>query len=176
MVLPLSIVVAVADNGVIGGDNKLLWRLKNDMRHFRELTMGKPLIMGRKTFQSIGKPLPGRITIVLTRDPDFHVEGQDSSLRTAATWDEACIVAEAAAKEMGADGIAVVGGAQIYALALPVAGCIHLTRVHASPQGDTFFPHFPSEEFSETYREGHPADGENEYPYTFIGLCRKSAR
>lgn len=175
MTLPLSIVVAVADNGVIGGDNRLLWRLKSDLRRFRELTWGKPIIMGRKTFQSIGKPLPGRTTIVLTRDASFAAEAEAIGVRTAGTWGEAIAEAEKSAAEMNAGGIAVVGGAEIYALALPQAEVIHLTEVHASPEGDTHFPTFVHEDFYESFREAHSAAGEDEYPYTFVDLKRKSA-
>ena len=111
----LILVVAAANNGVIGGDNRLLWRLKTDLRRFRDLTWGKPMIMGRKTFESIGKPLPGRETIVLTRDRAFALEG----IRVAHSWDEAVAQATESAARMGATEIAVVGGAEIYRLALP---------------------------------------------------------
>lgn len=176
MTLPLLIVVAVADNGVIGNDNKLLWHLKSDLRHFRNLTWGKPIIMGRKTFQSIGKPLPGRTTVVLTRDEAFASEMDAIGARAADDWEKALAVAEEAAREMHADGIAVVGGAEIYALALPVAQSVHLTEVHASPEGDTSFPWFDRSEFAETYREAHPATADDEYPFTFVGLQRKISR
>lgn len=175
MTLPLSIVVAVADNGVIGGDNRLLWRLKSDLRRFRELTWGKPIIMGRKTFQSIGKPLPGRTTIVLTRNETFALEAEALGVKCAGTWTAALAGAEEAAANMKADGIAVVGGAEVYALALPQTEVIHLTEVHASPEGDTRFPAFAREDFYETFREAHLAAGEDEYPYTFVDLKRKNA-
>lgn len=175
MTLPLSLVVAVADNGVIGGDNRLLWRLKSDLRHFRDLTWGKPIIMGRKTFQSIGKPLPGRTTIVLTRDKSFAAQAEELGVRSAGTWDEALAEANRAAIEMNSDGIAIVGGAEIYALALPHVRFIHMTEVHTSPDGDTYFPFFAHEDFYERSREAHPAGGENEFAYTFVGLERKNA-
>ena len=112
MSLPVVIVVAAAENGVIGRDNQLIWRLKTDLRHFRELTLGRPLIMGRKTFQSIGKPLPGRETIVLTRDPAFRHEG----VAVAHTMDAALARGQDIGLRMGADSVVVAGGAQVYAL------------------------------------------------------------
>src|SRR3712207_1658625 len=138
MEYPLAIVAAVAENGVIGRDNKLIWRLRTDLRRFRDLTWGKPMIMGRKTFDSIGKALPGRRTVMLTRDRGFSAEGVD----VAHGWDEAVRRAGALADEMGAAEISVVGGAEIYALALPAARRLHLTLVHASPEGDAVFPSF----------------------------------
>ena len=109
MTRPLIIVVAIADNGVIGHDNQLLWRLKTDLRRFRDLTWGKPMIMGRKTFQSIGKPLPGRETIVLTQDPAFDAAGT----HTARRWEDARAIGESLADRMGAEAEALVGGAEI---------------------------------------------------------------
>ena len=110
MTRPLAIVAAVAENGVIGRDNKLIWRLRSDLRRFRDLTWGKPMIMGRKTFDSIGKPLPGRRTVVVTRDRGFAADGVDA----AHGWPEALARAEELADELGATEIAVVGGAEIY--------------------------------------------------------------
>lgn len=171
--LPLSIVVAVADNGVIGNDNKLLWRLKSDLKHFRDLTWGKPIVMGRKTFQSIGKPLPGRTTVVLTRDAAFAAEMAVIGVKTADDWETALAVAQAAGREMSASEIAIVGGAEIYALALAAATTLHLTEVHASPEGDTVFPPISRNAFVEISREDHPASGDDEHPFTFVALQRK---
>jgi hypothetical protein len=111
MRLPLAIVAAIADNGVIGRDNRLIWRLRSDLRRFRDLTWGKPMIMGRKTYDSIGKPLPGRRTVVLTRDRSFAAPG----VEVAHGWDQALARADALASEMGTDEISVIGGAEIYA-------------------------------------------------------------
>ena len=133
---PLALVAAIADNGVIGRDNRLIWRLKSDLRRFRDLTWGKPMLMGRKTFASIGRPLPGRETLVLTRDPAFTAEG----VHVAHGWDGAAETAEALAERMGASEVAVVGGAEVYALALPHALRLYLTQVHAAPEGDALFP------------------------------------
>lgn len=170
MTLPLILVVAVADNGVIGRDNKLLWRLKTDMRRFKDLTWGKPMIMGRKTFQSIGRPLPGRETIVLTRDPGFSAEG----VAVVGTWDEAVAEADALAVKMGADAIVVAGGSEIYALSLPQVQKIHLTEVHTAPEGDAVFPAYDRSRFRETARVDHPKGPDNEHSFTFIDLERRS--
>nr|AIA10527.1 dihydrofolate reductase [uncultured bacterium] len=151
MTLPLILVVAIAENGVIGRDNHLLWRIKTDMGRFRRLTMGKPMIMGRKTFQSIGKPLPGRETIVLTRDEGFAAEGA----HVAHTLEEAVAKGEELAARIGADAIAVVGGAEIYALALPQVQTLFLTEVHTAPEGDAVFPSFDRSQFREMKREDH---------------------
>jgi dihydrofolate reductase len=169
MTLPLIIVVAVAENGVIGRDNQLLWRIRTDLKRFRELTMGKPMIMGRKTFQSIGKPLPGRETIVLTRDPAFSAEG----IHVVRTWDEAVSKGAELAVKAGADAVAVAGGAEIYALALPHARRIYLTEVHAAPEGDAVFPSFDRSQFRETARADHPKGADDEHPFTFIDLERR---
>ncbi len=169
MTRPLALVAAVADNGVIGRDNALIWRQRADLRRFRALTMGRPLIMGRKTFGSIGKPLPGRETVVMTRDRAFAVPG----VRVAAGLEEAIALADACATAMGAGEIMVVGGAEIYALALPRCGRLHLTLIHASPPGDAVFPPFDAGDFAETLREIHPAGPEDEHPFTFLDLERR---
>lgn len=131
----ISLVVAAADNHVIGKDNAMPWHIPEDFRHFKDITMGKPCIMGRKTFQSIleklGKPLPGRVNIVVSRTNFQH-----PGALTCKDLDEA--IAQAA--KTGSNDICIIGGAQIYALALPRADKIHLTRVHQSPEGDAFFP------------------------------------
>ena len=170
MTVSLILVVAAADNGVIGGDNRLLWRLKTDLRRFRDLTWGKPMIMGRKTFQSIGKPLPGRETIVLTRDQAFEAAG----VHVARSWEDAAARGERLARDMGATEVAVVGGAEIYALALPHIQKIFLTRVHASPSGDAIFPAVSPAEFREIRRQELPKGPDDEHSFTFIDLERRS--
>jgi len=169
MTLPLILVVAVADNGVIGRDNQLLWRLRTDLKRFRELTMAKPMIMGRKTFQSIGKPLPGRETIVLTRDPAFSPDG----VHVARSWEDAVAQGDVLARKMGAEAVAVVGGAEIYALALPHVQKIYLTQVHVAPEGDARFPAFERSQFREIERRDHPKGADDEHPFTFIDLQRR---
>jgi dihydrofolate reductase len=170
MTASLILIVAVADNGVIGRDNRLLWRLKTDLRRFRELTWGKPMIMGRKTFQSIGRPLPGRETIVLTRDAAFQADG----IHVAQTWEDAVAQSDKLAKSMNVAEIAVVGGAEIYALALPEIKKIFLTRVHTSPDGDAEFPEPSPAEYREVRRQDHPEGPDDEHPFTFIDLERRS--
>ncbi len=166
---PLTIVAAIADNGVIGDDNRLIWRLKSDLRRFKEITIGKPMIMGRKTFESIGRPLPGRRTIVMTRDPGFAADGID----VARSFDAACARADAIARETGASEIIVAGGTQIYAQALPVAQTLRLTRVHATPDGDAHFPDFDSTQFRIMREIGHPAGPDDEFAFTFIDMERR---
>lgn len=131
----IAIIVAAAENGVIGCNGDLPWRLPSDLRHFRALTMGKPVIMGRKTFQSLRKPLDGRDNIVVTRDSGFQAAGA----RVVASLSTALELARQCAQERGADEIMVIGGAQIYAAARNLADRIYLTRVHAEPAGDARF-------------------------------------
>jgi dihydrofolate reductase len=157
----IFLVVAVADNGVIGIGGGMPWHLSADFRRLKALTMGKPLVMGRKTFESLPGVLPGRRHIVITRDPDWSAEGAEK----AHSLDEALKLANA-------PQIAIFGGAQIYAVALPQADRIELTEVHASPEGDTRFPEFDRSEWTETFREAHPADGRNP-AFDFVTLLRK---
>ncbi|KQT09862.1 diacylglycerol kinase [Methylobacterium sp. Leaf399] len=157
----IVVVAAVAGNGVIGRDNQLIWRLRSDLRRFKALTMGRPLLMGRKTFQSIGRPLPGRRTLVLTRDPGFAAEG----VEVVHGWEAALAAAE------GGE-LMVAGGAEIYALALPQADAIHLTEVEAAPDGDTVFPAFDRSAFREVGREAHPAAEHDDHPFAFVDLIR----
>jgi dihydrofolate reductase len=131
----LAFVVAVAENGVIGRKGALPWRMPSDLKMFRKLTLGKPVIMGRKTFQSIGKALPGRDNLVVTRDAAFKADG----VEVFASVDEAIARAQTLATARGADEIAVIGGADIFEAMLSRAGRIYLTRIHGSPEGDTFF-------------------------------------
>lgn len=167
----LSIVVALAENGVIGRDNALPWRLRTDLRRFRALTWGKPIVMGRRNWDSIGRPLPGRETIVLTRDPAFRAEGA----HVVPDWQAALALARELAGRLSATEAAIVGGAEIYRLALPEADTLRLTRVHARPEGDVLFPSFAPEDFVETARETHPAGPEDEHAFTFVDLARRRA-
>ncbi len=136
MALKISLIVAVAENGVIGRNGALPWHVPSDLKTFRRITMGKPMIMGRKSYISIGKPLPGRDNIVVTRDAGFSAAGTD----LAASIDEALDIARCKAAERGVDEIMVIGGAEIFALTLPLADRIYLTRIHARPDGDVIFP------------------------------------
>jgi len=134
--LPIALVVAAADNDVIGRNNSLPWDLPADLAHFRRLTMGKPILMGRRTFESIGRPLPGRSNVVISRDESYAVEG----IHRVSNLDEALTLAEDIALIDGSEELMVIGGAQIYTLALPRASRLYLTRVHVSPEGDTHLP------------------------------------
>ncbi len=154
-----SIIVAVADNGVIGRGNDLPWRLSADLQRFKQLTMGHAIIMGRRTYESIGRPLPGRRMIVVTRQTDYQVEGGEpaSSVR------EAC---ERAAAHGDSEAL-VIGGAEIFQQALPIAHRMYFTRVHAEPAGDVFFPAVNADEWRLVSSEPHAADAKNEFPFTF---------
>ncbi|HFD92582.1 MAG TPA: type 3 dihydrofolate reductase [Gammaproteobacteria bacterium] len=159
----ISLVAALARNGVIGVDNRLPWRLPADLRHFRHLTMGKPVLMGRKTFQSIGKPLPGRTNIVVTRDADFQAPG-------------VIVVDSITAGIQAAEGheeLMVIGGASIYEAMLPQAGRMYLTFIHQDFAGDARFVDYDKDEWVETMREDHPADDDNPCAYSFVTLERK---
>lgn len=167
--LPVVIVVAAARNGVIGRDNRLIWRLKTDLKRFRALTLGRPMVMGRKTFVSIGKPLPGRETIVLTRDTGFAAEGVHIARDLAAALD----LGQALGQRMGADSVVVAGGAQVYAEALPVVSRIHLTRVEDDPEGDAVFANPDPARFREVAREAHPAGPDDEFAFAFVDFLRR---
>jgi dihydrofolate reductase len=168
MTLPLVIVAALADNRVIGDDNRLIWRLRSDLRRFRDITLGTPMVMGRKTFLSIGKPLPGRETIVLTRDAAFQAEG----VHVAHSLEAAMALAQQLGGKMGAAHVTIAGGADIYAQTLPLTDRMRLTLVHASPEGDALFPEFNRADFRETARDRHSAGPDDAYPFTFVDLER----
>ena len=169
MSIRLAMMAAKASNNVIGRDNKLPWYLPNDLKYFKQVTFGKPVIMGRKTWDSLGKPLPGRTNIVITRQPDFQAEGA----KVVATLDEAVTMAENVAFIEGQDEAVVMGGAEIYALALPKADRLYLTEVHAEVEGDTWFPEYDTSEWKEIGREDFPAEGPNPYDYSFVVYERK---
>lgn len=133
--LPVAIVVAVADNGVIGRGNELPWDLPDDLQHFKRTTMGRPIIMGRKTFESIGRPLRGRLNIILTRDDAWQAAG----VSVATSMEQAIDIAEGQARIDGADSVMVIGGAEVYRQALPFTSRVFLTRVHGKVHGDAFF-------------------------------------
>ena len=162
----ISFVVARADNGVIGRENALPWHLPADLRHFKRLTVGKPVVMGRRTFGSIGRPLPGRHNIVLTRDPDWRAEG----VTVVANLAEA-IAAAGLDPKTRADEVMIIGGAAVYADALPIATRIYLTEVHDTPEGDTVLPTFDPARWRETAREDHPAEDDRP-AYSFVTLER----
>ena len=162
----LNLVVARAANGVIGRDGGLPWRIPEDLRHFKRLTVGKPVVMGRRTFESIGKPLPGRHNIVLTRNAGWTAEG----VTVVPNLAEA-VAAAGLDPRARADEIMVIGGAQIYAEALPSATRVYLTEVHAEPAGDTVLPGFDPLLWTELERTDHPAEGVTP-GYSFVTLER----
>lgn len=160
----VSLIVAVSENGVIGRAGGLPWRLSSDLKTFRKLTMGKPIIMGRKTFQSIGRPLDGRENIVVTRDPAFDAAG----VSTCETVADALTLARILAKTSGADEIMVIGGAEVYEAAFPVADRIYLTRVHADIEGDRHFAPLDAREWRETSAEPLPQGPRDDHASTLF--------
>ena len=163
--MELSIVVAVADNGVIGRNNALPWHLPADLGHFKRITMGKPILMGRKTHESIGRALPGRTNIVLTTQRDYATPG----CRVVHSINDAIALAE----EEGNDELMVIGGAKLYENTLPRADRIYLTRVHGDFDGDTWFPEIEESAWIETDNEHRPADLINANDCTFVTLVRR---
>lgn len=162
----ITLVVARAANGVIGRDGGLPWHLREDLQHFKRLTVGKPVVMGRKTFESIGKPLPGRHNIVVTRQADWRADGVTTALNLAEA-----IVAAGLDPRTRAPEIMVIGGGEIYAQALPLAGCIQLTEVHADVAGDTRFPALDPAQWRETARADHAA-ANGQPAFSFVTLER----
>lgn len=162
-------VAAVANGGVIGAGGALPWRIADDLKWFKQTTMGKPIIMGRKTFASIGKALPGRDTIVVTRDPDFEAPG----VFIVRTIPDVLGLAEACANERGADEFCFIGGGEIYAQTLPLADRIYLTRVDAEIEGDVFFPQIDSAQWSETLVGSCAKSEKNEHACEFFILDRR---
>ena len=157
----VELVVAVSENDVIGRANQLPWRLPGDLRHFKSLTMGHHILMGRKTYQSIGKALPGRTNWVLSRSSDFKPA-------------DCKVIRTLEAAQLDGDGaLMVIGGAEVYQQCLPQASRIHLTLVHTNiTDGDTFFTAWRDPEWTESRRERHEADKKNAYPYSFLTLDR----
>lgn len=166
--MKISLIVAVAENGVIGRNGALPWHVPSDLKTFRRITMGKPVIMGRKTYDSIGKPLPGRDNIIVTRDAGFSADGTER----AATVDDALDIARRKATERGVDEIIVIGGAEIFALTLPLANRIYLTRIHARPDGDVTFPEPDSRAWREISRSPVPPDPRDDAAATLLILER----
>lgn len=163
----ISLIVAMDERRGIGKDGKLPWRLSSDLKRFRELTMGHHMIVGRKTFESIGKPLPGRQTIVVTRNHTFKPDGclVTNSVQSAL----------ALAQERGEREVFVIGGAEIYTQTLDVADRVYLTLVHAEVGADTFFPELKPDSWTETQSTFQAADERNQYSFSFKQLERKTA-
>ncbi|PRD57991.1 dihydrofolate reductase [Phyllobacterium myrsinacearum] len=156
----ISFVVAVAQNGVIGRDNGLPWRLSSDLKRFKAVTMGKPIIMGRKTWDTLGKPLPGRTNIVITRDPAFAVDG----VIAVRSVDEALMIAGSHAAADKVDEICIIGGGEIYRQLLDRADRLHVTWVLANIEGDASFPPIDPKNWNEVFQEEFPAGEKDNYP------------
>ena len=164
--LPVSIVIAVADNGVIGRGNALPWDLPDDLQQFKRTTMGRPIIMGRKTYESIGRPLPGRLNIILTRDGAWQTPG----VSVATSIEQAIDLAEGQALIDGADSVMVIGGAEVYRQALPFTSRVFLTRVHGNVHGDAFFDLDRIASWRELSRIEVSAGGRNSHDFSVIEL------
>jgi dihydrofolate reductase len=169
--IDVVLIVAVGENRVIGRDNQLPWRLKSDMQHFRATTMGKPVVMGRKTFQSLGRQLKGRTVIVVTRDRGFAAPG----VVAASSLEAALAAARGDALRRGADAIMVAGGGNIYAETLPRADRIELTQVHARPDGDTLFPALDRAVWREVERIEHAAGPDDSADFAVVRFARVRA-
>ncbi len=158
----LSLVVAVSENDVIGRDNALPWHLPADLKHFKAVTMGKPIVMGRKTYESIGRPLPGRLNIVITRNRALEIPG----VAVVGSFEEAL------ARAGDVPEVAVIGGAELFRSALPLASRVYFTRVHGIFEGETKFPPLELTQWRETDRSTHPADDKHAYAMTFSTFDR----
>jgi dihydrofolate reductase len=169
--MQIVIIAAVAENGVIGQAGTMPWRLKSDMRHLRRSTMGKPVVMGRKTYESLHiKPLPGRTNIVVTRDKDFTALG----VLVTSSLDAALQAARGDALRRGSD-IMVIGGAQIYAQAMPLAERLEITHIHMQPEGNSLFPAIDPAVWREAAREAHPAGPDDDAAYDFVSYLKANA-
>jgi dihydrofolate reductase len=159
----VSIIVAISANNAIGKNNQLLWHLPADLKHFKEITSGHTIIMGRKTYDSIGRPLPNRRNIVITRKTDLQIENVEivNSLQDAISLCET------------EDEVFIIGGAEIYKNSISIANRIYLTTVHQEYEADVFFPELNKDEWLETYQEHHAADEKNSVAYSFSTLERK---
>ena len=170
--IQLAVIVAAAENGVIGRDNALPWHLPEDLRYFKKVTLGKPIVMGRKTFESIGRALPGRTNIVITRNPDFQAE----EVRVVASFDDALRLARDIAASDGVEELVVIGGAEIYKAAMPRADRLYITEIHAQVEGDAILPHIDWKCWREVGRERFAAQDPNPYDYSFVVYERLNSR
>ena len=166
--IPIVLLAAVADNGVIGRDNALPFRQSSDLKRFKALTMGKPVLMGRKTYLSIGQPLPGRTNIVVSRDRGFAPAG----VVVARSLDAALAAARTDAHRCGADEIVVIGGTDIFAQCMPLAERMEITHVHAQPDGDTIFPPIDATQWRAVARSDHPAGPRDEAAFSYVTYAR----
>ena len=168
----IVLIAAVAENGVIGANGAMPWRLKSDLRRFKALTSGKPVVMGRKTFASIGRPLPGRTNIVVTRDTSFRAAGAV----VTSSFADAMAIATGDALRRFATEIAIIGGAEIYAQWMACADRLEITEVHARPDGDTRFAAIAATEWEEVARERNPAGPDDSADFSYVTFRRRSPR
>lgn len=154
--LPLSLIAAMAENRVIGIDNSMPWHLPGDFRFFKATTLGKPIIMGRKTWDSLGRPLPGRLNLVVSRQADLQLDGAE----VFPSLEAAVLRAEQWAQEQGVAEVMLIGGAQLYAQGLPYADRLYLTRVELNPQGDAWFPEFDTTQWQRVSTQPNAAEGD----------------
>jgi dihydrofolate reductase len=167
--MKIVLVAAIGENSVIGRDGELPWHLKSDMQHFRRVTMNRPVIMGRKTHESIGKLLPGRTNIVLTRDLALVARGAV----LATSLDAALAFARTDAAKRGVDEIMVIGGSDIFAATMPLAERLEITHVHLAPEGDAYFPEIDPEVWEEVTREDHPAGPDDDAGFAVATYTRR---
>ncbi|MFO8140375.1 MAG: dihydrofolate reductase [Marinobacter sp.] len=160
-----ALIVAMARNRVIGRNNQLPWYLPGDLRYFKQATMGKPIIMGRKTWESIGRPLPRRMNVVISRNPEWQAP---AGTVAAGSLEAALVKAEAQAELEGGEEVMIIGGGQIYAEALPMVDRIYITQVHAEVDGDAYFPEVDWNDWQEIGREDFSASDNNPYDYSFV--------
>jgi dihydrofolate reductase len=166
--ISIVILAAVAENGVIGRNNAMPWRLSSDLRRFKALTLGKPMVMGRKTYLSIGRPLPERTNIVVSRNPTFEAAGAIA----VGHFDVALAVAHADALRRNTDEIVIIGGTEIFGQAMPLADRLELTHVHTSPEGDTLFPTIDRMLWREIARSEHPAGPRDDAAFAYATYVR----
>ena len=167
--MKIVLVAAIGENNVIGREGQLPWRLKSDLAHFRKVTINKPVVMGRKTFQSIGQPLKGRTNIVITRDPNFAAAG----IVTAPDFKTALDLARADAVKRGTDQIMLIGGSDVFAAGLPLADRLEITHVHASPEGDVTFPPIDPKVWREVSRTEHSAGPQDDAGFAVVSYMRR---
>ncbi|MDG2090105.1 MAG: type 3 dihydrofolate reductase [Gammaproteobacteria bacterium] len=167
--MKLALIVAMAKNHVIGINNNLPWHLSEDLKYFKRVTMGKPIIMGRKTFESIGRPLPGRTNIVITRNENYQAD----EIKVVHSLKAAMELCNSIAVIDGSEEAMVIGGAELYTQALPLAEYLYLTEVHADVQGDAYFPEFNRNDWQEIARDNFKAVEPNPYDYSFTVLEKK---
>ncbi len=168
--MEIVLIAAVAENGAIGRDNAMPWRLKSDLKHFRALTIGKPIVMGRKTFESLSGPLKGRTNIVLSRDAQFASAG----ILVAPSLEHALEAARGDALRRGANEIMIIGGSHVFAELLPRASRLEVTHIHASPEGDTFFPAIDPTIWQETARAEHEKGADDSAAFTCVTYRRNT--